>query len=162
MTTTATQAQSAITQKALQKKWGATIIAAGYTAVPDILLRRMGALGLKPMEMIVLLQILTYWWEADNKPYPSKKAIASAIGCSEKAVQKTITRLQKLGFVARIERRRDADRSQTNIYDFAPLIQMLEPHAQEEVAKIEQARQAKDERIARMRRRGRPTLERVK
>lgn len=135
MTTTATQAQSAITQKALQKKWGATIIGAGYTAVPDILLRRMGALGLKPMEMIVLLQILTYWWEADNKPYPSKKAIASAIGCSEKAVQKTITRLQKLAFVARIERRRDADRSQTNIYDFAPLIQMLEPHAHEEVAK---------------------------
>lgn len=162
MTTTATKVQPGITPSALQKKWGATIMAAGFTAVPDVLLRRMGALGLKPMEMIVLLQVLTYWWEADHKPYPSKKAIASAIGCGEKAVQKIITRLEKLGFIKRIERPRAADRNQTNIYDFAPLIELLQPHAQEEAAKIEQARQAKEEKIARMRRRGRPVLERVK
>jgi hypothetical protein len=42
------------------------------------------------------------------------------------------------------------------------LIGLLQPHAQEEAAKIEQARQAKEEKIARMRRRGRPVLERVK
>ena len=153
-----TQAKPSESKTVLQKKWGSTIIAAGYTAVPDMLLKRMGALGLKPMEMIVLLQILTYWWTDEARPFPSKKLLATAIGCKEKAVQRAISKLHNLGFLERIARPRVGDRNQTNIYDFKKLIAMLEPHATEEVAKIAEARIAKQSKLDRMRPRAKFSL----
>ena len=134
-------------KKELTKKWGAEIIALGFTAVPDILLKRMGKLNLSSTEFVVLIQVLSFWWFSDQMPFPSKKKIALGIGCSEKTVQKTMARLEKLNFIKRIERRKDADRSDSNLYDFSPLIEHLKPHAIEE-AKIQKAeREAKIERM---------------
>jgi len=150
------------TKGALQRKWGAKIMAAGFTGVPDLLLRRMGKLGLSPTEMIVLLQIMTYWWDRERLPYPSKQTIAAAIGCKAKNVQKAISRLVNTGFINRIERPRAGNRHDSNVYDFSPLIALLEPEAEEEAQKIAEAKVARAARDDRMRRRGRPTLNRVK
>jgi predicted transcriptional regulator len=134
-------------RKTLTKKWGEEIMAVGFTAVPDILLKRMAVLGITPMEMMVLLQILSYWWSAEQLPFPSKAKIAVAIGCHEKTVQQAITRLVKLGFIRRQERRRAEDRNESNIYDFSPLIEILKPEAVKEAAEQEAHREKKLQRM---------------
>jgi len=118
----------------LNAKWGREVIALGYTAVPDILLMRMAALGLKPAELVLVLQLLRYWWSADQLPFPSKRTLAGAIGCSEKNVQKVIARLVATGLVLRIERRCAADRNQSNVYDLRPLVERLKKLAAVEAA----------------------------
>jgi predicted transcriptional regulator len=134
-------------QKALTKKWGEEIMSVGFTAVPDILLRRMAVLNLTPMEMVVILQILSYWWSADQLPFPSKAKIAAAIGCTEKTVQKAITRLVNLGFIRRQLRPRIGDRNESNIYDFSPLIEQLKPEAIKEAAAQQEHREKKLSRM---------------
>lgn len=135
-------------KKELTKKWGEEVMALGFTAVPDILLKRMGRLNLTSTEFVVMLQVLSYWWFADQKPFPSKKKIAVAIGCTEKTVQKTMARLEKLGFINRIERRKEQDRNDSNLYDFSPLIAQLKPLAEEEIEILKAEREAKDARMA--------------
>ncbi|OAV63733.1 hypothetical protein Barb4_04786 [Bacteroidales bacterium Barb4] len=134
-------------RKALTKKWGDEIMAVGFTAVPDILLKRMAVLNISPMEMVVILQILSYWWSADQLPFPSKAKIAAAIGCHEKTVQQAITRLVKLGFIKRQERRREQDRNDSNVYDFAPLIAILKPEAIKEAEEQAAHREKKLQRM---------------
>ena len=114
---------------ALTEKWGAEVVALGYTAVPDVLLANMDKFRLKPMEFAVLVQLLRYWWRADQMPFPSKRSLAAAIGCSEKTVQMAIVGLERGGGLRRVERRRAADRSESNLYDLRPLVQALRHEA---------------------------------
>lgn len=123
------QDQNQIPNPTLDAKWGYTIMSGGYTAVPDVLLAHMGELGLSPTEMVVLLQILRFWWAPGRWPFPSKSTLAWSIGLTEKNIQKVIGRLVKGGYLTRIERRSAQDRSQSNCYDLSPLIRMLEPLA---------------------------------
>jgi hypothetical protein len=146
---------SAENRKALTMKWGEEIMSVGFTAVPDILLKRMAVLNITPMEMIVILQILSYWWSADQLPFPSKATIAAAIGCGEKTVQRAISSLVRLKIIRRQLRPRHADRNESNIYDFAPLIEILKPEAVKEAAAQEEHRENK---LSRMKPRARRKL----
>lgn len=134
-------------QKTLTKKWGGEIMALGFTAVPDILLKRMAKLNISATEMVVMIQIMSYWWSADQLPFPSKKKIAVAIGCGEKTVQRTLSRLVELNLINRKERRRAKDRNESNVYDFSPLIEQLKPMAIEETENLKREREAKEERM---------------
>ena len=118
----------------LNAKWGREVMALGYTVVPDILLTRMAALGLKPAELLLIMQILRFWWSPGQLPFPSKRKLAEAIGYSERNVQRMITRLVKLKFIRRIERKREADCNDSNFYDLGPLIARLQPLALAEAA----------------------------
>lgn len=121
----------------LARKWSPEVISLGYTAVPDILLTHMGSLGLSPTELVLLLQLLRYWWTFEKLPFPSKRKLAQAIGCSEKNVQKVMKGLEERGFVLRLQRRRDCDcnRSESNLYSLDPLVAKLRALAPEEVRK---------------------------
>jgi Helix-turn-helix domain len=118
----------------LNAKWGREVMALGYTVVPDILLTRMAALGLKPAELLLIMQILRFWWSPNQLPFPSKRKLAEAIGYSERNVQRMITRLVKLKFIRRIERKCEADCNDSNVYDLGPLIARLKPLAIAEAA----------------------------
>jgi hypothetical protein len=56
-----------------ERKWTKTLMDAGYTVIPAVILDRQQALGLDPVDVNILLQLITHWWKADNLPYPSKK-----------------------------------------------------------------------------------------
>ncbi|MDB5806931.1 MAG: regulatory protein GntR [Betaproteobacteria bacterium] len=109
----------------LNRKWTADVIARGYTAVPDVLLSHMGQLGLTPTELVLLLQLMRYWWTADTLPFPSKRALALAMGCNEKNVQKLMKGLEARGFVIRVQRRQAADKNGSNLYCLDPLVEKL-------------------------------------
>ena len=110
---------------ALARKWTPEVIAFGFTAVPDLLLKHMGGFRLSPTELVLLIQIMRFWWDADTAPFPSKRTLATAMGCSEKNIQKVIKGLEARGFLRRLQRRKGQDRSESNIYDLEYLVSRL-------------------------------------
>lgn len=141
-----------------RKKWGNELIEAGYTIFPSTLLRRQSALGLDPIHVNILMLMFTYWWTADNLPYPSKNTMAEAIGVDPSTVRRRIKQLEELKFIKRIERRKANDRSDTNQYSFKGLIKALKPFAEEEIEAKDAAKLAKAKRMARKK----PALSMVK
>ena len=145
--------------RANEKKWGKTLMDAGWTAFPSVILERQKALGLEPIEVNIILQLARYWWEADNVPYPSKKTLAECIGRHPRTIQKHIARLEKLNFIRREERRIKGGGSQTNRYYFTGLIEAVEPFARDIVEEKKKRKKEKEKRVAKV---GQPKLEVVK
>ena len=48
-----------------EKKWTPTLMNAGWTVIPSIILERQQALGLDPVDVNILLQLARYWWYED-------------------------------------------------------------------------------------------------
>ena len=114
-----------------EAKWGTTLIAAGWTAFPSVILERQRGLGLDPLDVNIILQLAKYWWHPDNPPHPSKRAIAECIGVDASTVRRRIQALEAAGFVQRIVRRGQDGRRLSNIYRLDGLIQEATPSAQE-------------------------------
>jgi DNA-binding transcriptional regulator YhcF (GntR family) len=140
--------------KANEKKWGKTLMDSGWTAFPSVILEKQHALGLTAMDINIILYLSTHWWEAERKPYPSKKTIAQALGVTPRTIQKRIAALEQLGFVEREYRPHEIKGNDTNIYHFDGLINESEPYAQEKIEEFEANKKAKADR----RRRVKPVL----
>lgn len=81
--------------------WGDAVTGGetGFTPVPDILMRSQAKLGLSPIEVVVLLNILMHWWEAHDWPYPRVSSISRRMGTSQRTVQRTVRSLEDKGFL---------------------------------------------------------------
>lgn len=90
----------------IAERWGPAVDA-GFVAVPNILLRAQDKLGLTPTDVVVLLHILTHWWHRDRLPTPRSTAIAKRSGIGHRTVQRSMRRLEKLGFVERVRVAKD-------------------------------------------------------
>jgi len=134
-----------------EKKWSRPLMAAGWSAIPSIIIEKQEALGLDAVDMNIILHLTQYWWQADNLPHPSVGSIAKALGVTARTVQKRISALQNLGFIRRIERRHTASGSLTNQYSFEGLIAKVTPFAEEKLREIARSTEAKKERLARKR-----------
>jgi predicted transcriptional regulator len=119
----------------LEGKWGKKVIGAGYTAVPDVLIKYQQRLKLKPLDVNVLLHLLSYWWKASDLPRPSKKTIAVALDVDPSTVRRCLQKLEKAGYVNRIEQRKQYG-SRPNEYDPRGLVMALQPLALEELEEI--------------------------
>lgn len=120
-------------------KWTPTLMDAGWTAIPSVLIERQFQLGLDPLEMNLILHLANYWWRADNLPHPSVRRIAWDIGVSYRTVQRRIAALEHRGLITRITRRHPCFGSNTNLYSFDGLIEALTPWA-EQKAHLKQVR----------------------
>jgi hypothetical protein len=49
-------------------KWGLAGLA-GFQQVPDALLMKQQDLGLEGIDLLVLLNIVSFWWRGDEPPY---------------------------------------------------------------------------------------------
>lgn len=131
-------------EKDLEKKWGKKVVAHGFTIFPSILIQAQRRLGLTPVQMNVLLQLLDHWWTYDNKPFPSKTTIADRIGFTPRYIQMVMKELEDVGYVKRVRRTTRFGDPDTNIYDLSGLTQKLkalEPEfakAKEEKRRIQQ------------------------
>ena len=132
-----------------EEKWSKPLMAAGWNALPSIIIEKQQALGLDAIDMNIILHLSHYWWTADTLPFPSVGTIAKAIGVTPRTVQKRITGLQAIGLLTRIERRKTRFGSDTNLYSFDGLIAAAQPFAAEKVAERERRKQADKDRIAR-------------
>lgn len=136
--------------RANEKKWGKTLMAAGWTAFPSIILERQSALGLTAQDINLILYLATYWWQAENKPHPTKKSIARDIGLHPRTVQKRLTRLEKCGFIRREARKDGAGGNLSNLYHFDGLIDEAHDYALEKIDEIKEKKAKKEERSKRI------------
>ena len=131
---------------------------AGWTVMPTVIVERQQALGLDPFDVNILLHLASYWWTPDNKPRPSKKTIATAMGVNSRTVQRHIASMEKEGLIWREEQRIAGKGSKPNLYHFDGLIKAAKPFAEE---KLEERKRRADEDKDRVRRK-RPHLKAVK
>ena len=88
-------------------KWGDARLA-GFQSVPDVLFIKQQALGLDPVDVVVLLNLTLFWWFRDQPPFPRSSIIAQRMGVSARTVQRVFKKLELLGYIRR-EQWRDAD-----------------------------------------------------
>jgi predicted transcriptional regulator len=88
----------------LDAKWGDVIKGSGggWTAVPNFLLKMQSELGLKPLELNVLINLIRFWWVPETAPFPSPEKIAQEIGVTERTIYRTLSSLEENGFIKRI------------------------------------------------------------
>lgn len=134
-----------------ERKWGKALIDAGWTAMPNIILKRQKQLGLDPLDLNIILHLMSYWWKAGELPYPSKKTLAKLMSVDESTIRRRIAKLEAGGLIKRIIRPVEGDRHKPNLYDFSGLIKEVTPFAEEELREIEAAKQQKAARESRMR-----------
>ena len=81
--------------------WGDAVTGGetGFTPVPDVLIRSQAILGLSPIEIVVLLNILMHWWEPGDWPYPRIAAISRRMGTSQRTVQRVVRTLEDKGLL---------------------------------------------------------------
>lgn len=131
------------TSKVLEEKWGKQAIEAGFTVLPDVLFRNQTALKLKPLDMLILLHLASYWWNPKENPWPGKTRLANGIGVDPRTVQRAIKKMEELGYVTRILRKAKAGDNLTNQYDLKGLKAVLKGLAEAEL-RIRAARTAQD------------------
>lgn len=109
----------------LAARWGATVLAHGFTGFPDVIFKYQKTLKLKPLDVLILLHLASYWREAGNHPWPAKATIADAIGVDPRTVQRAIVGMEKLGYVKRIMRKAGVGDNLSNKYDMRGLVAAL-------------------------------------
>lgn len=109
-------------------KWGEKVAERGFVQIPNYLLLLNKFLDedarLSPVEMLVLLQLTGAWWEKERLPFPSMATLAERCGVSERQIQRSITRLSKIGLLKRVKRRSQGIIA-SNAYDLTPLVDTL-------------------------------------
>ena len=143
-----TQAETA-NLRTNEKKWSKPLMAAGWNVIPNIIIEKQESLGLDAIDMNIILHLSHYWWHPENLPHPSVATIAKAIGVKPRTVQKHIRRLEDAQLMKRKERRHTKTGSTTNLYDLSGLIAAAQPFAEEKLAEIAAAKEAKTKRLAR-------------
>jgi predicted ArsR family transcriptional regulator len=81
------------------------------------------------------------WWYADRKPWPSKKTLGERVNLSPRQVQRHLAELEKMGLVARNERRSPLQGKLSNEYDLSGLVNRLKEIAPEFKAVEDEARE---------------------
>ncbi len=117
--------QKAKKKTSSDKKWGSDVMKFGFCMIPSLIFRAQRRLGLNPTHLAILLQLADYWWEADNKPYPSKQSLSDRLGIGARQIQRYIAELETAGLVKRIQRYGDDGRKLSNHYDLSGLVNKL-------------------------------------
>jgi predicted transcriptional regulator len=109
-----------------KQKWGEETSSVGFTPFPSTLIFAQAELGLTPIEMNILLNLLVHWWEKDKYPYPSQKAIAYRMGVSSRTVQRVLLDLEEKKIIIRQRTSRENKVYRgRNIYNLEPLVETL-------------------------------------
>jgi hypothetical protein len=87
--------------KEARKKW-AYALDAGFQIIPDALFRCQKILGLKPLDVVILLNITIHWWAKEDLPHPRPSVIANRTGVTTRTVERRLIWLQENGFLNRL------------------------------------------------------------
>jgi predicted transcriptional regulator len=114
--------------------WGKAVRNYGYAGIPSIMIQGQRRLGVTPLQMNILIQLLDYLYDPTRPPFPRKSEIADRLGISSKTIQTNIRALEKAGLIKREIRRKAAGDYDSNVYHLDGLItriQALEPEFRE-------------------------------
>ena len=121
--------ETMVVQFKFSEKWGQLVVAGGFTSIPNYLLSINQFLDerlrLSSTELVVLLQILSYWWHKDRMPFPSKSTIAKRLHLSDRQVQRAISGLERKNFINRVARSSSNRGRSSNEYDLSVLVEKV-------------------------------------
>jgi hypothetical protein len=106
----------------LASKWGKDLVEAGWTALPNVIFKNQNELGLKPLDVLILLHLASYWRTASEPPRPAKGTIAACINVDPRTVQRSIKKMEDLNYLRRIVRKGTENSNLPNEYDLTGLI----------------------------------------
>jgi hypothetical protein len=109
------------------KKYGTTVRDAGIVLVPRVLLTGVADLKLKPIHMLVLLQLIACWGNSGSHPYPKRKTLCKWLGCDKRTLDRAIAGLVKRGLIAKGTRNGPRGRQTSNEYDLSGLVEQIKP-----------------------------------
>lgn len=108
-------------------KWG-ELANAGFQILPDIILKQQKALGLNSADMVVLINLSSYWWYAEKRPFTRAKTIADRMGTDVRTVQRSLKKLQNLGLIEK-KNVSHSEYGEQKVFDLQGLITKLIPYA---------------------------------
>jgi DNA-binding transcriptional regulator YhcF (GntR family) len=114
-----------------EEKWTSTLMKAGWTVIPQVLLDRQKALGIDAIDLNIILHIIKHWWNKNTPPFPSKRSIAECMQIDESTVRRRIARMEKDGLIKRRARFDSVNGQRTNEYLLDGLIKEATPYARE-------------------------------
>ncbi len=116
------------------KKWSKTLMEAGWTVLPSIIIDKQDELELEPLDLNIILHLAKYWWSEDKPPYPSKATLAQKMNRHPSTIQKRIARLEKKKLIERVMRTHNDHKGRlSNIYKLDGLIEAVTPFAEEAI-----------------------------
>lgn len=86
-------------------KWGVALDA-GFSIVPDVLLKYQHRLNLSPFDVVLLLNIAAHWWKASELPYPRLSKLAERMGTTPRTIERRVAALEKTGLLRRLPKER--------------------------------------------------------
>src|SRR3712207_165398 len=113
-------AESPNTECRIVVRFGDELLQAGFTAVPNLVLRHYVSLSITPTEMMFIIHIWQYWWN-EKDPYPSLRTIADRMGISWRNAQRYVASLKQKAVLVVTPRFAAGLGQMTNEYDFSPL-----------------------------------------
>jgi len=129
----------------VQRKWGEAL-AAGFQVVPNVLIREQNRLGIDAIDIVILMNLLSHWWERDARPFISPAAIAKRMSVTTRTVERHLKKLENRKMLGRDPRGpRTSDGPYIRSYDLMPLVKVLEEASRN--ALVERTRRA-NERMA--------------
>ena len=129
--------------KAFEEKWGQPLIAAGYGAVPNIIIQRHQQLGMDATELTLYLVLASFGWRPKERPFPSLQELSKAMGLNVRNVQRRLKKMEAVGFIKVGKRKTRYGGHKSNEYDLTPLIKAASKLALEEISRRKKAGLAK-------------------
>lgn len=86
-------------QTTMASKWGEQVTYAGWTNVPNTLLKNAYRLNLDPTETLTLIYLMRFWWRSSDMPYPSISKTSIEMGVTRKTMTKKFASLQAKGMI---------------------------------------------------------------
>ncbi len=134
-----------------EEKWTPTLMAAGWTVIPSVILDRQNALGLDAVDVNIIMHLLRHWWYPDKPPFPTKRTIAVCMGIHESTVRRRIAAMERAGFIRRKPLFDPKYGQRGNEYYFDGLIKEAKPFAEEWLREREEKQRKDAERRGRKR-----------
>jgi predicted transcriptional regulator len=145
-------------KKTLHEKWSKPVLDLGFCVIPSIFIEGQHKLGLNSQQAIVLMHLISYWWEKDRKPHPAMKTIADRMDISKRQLQRHVKELEDNGLIKRISRENEAKGKLSNEFDLSGLVERLKSIAPD----FKEAREKSKELKKIAGRRKTPKVERIK
>lgn len=81
--------------------FGGKVASHGFTYLPNALLHAQGRLGISVTQFNIIAQLLSYWDDLADPPFPPKRELAQRMGISRQTLRVNIADLEKRGLVRR-------------------------------------------------------------
>lgn len=109
----------------LEIMWGVPTLDDGFSAIPNLLIRKYRKLGMTNGEACFINLLITFRHD-ERDPYPSRKTLADYLECSERQITKWIRSLKSKGLLSTEQQEIPVTgKWKKNVFSFKPLLDAL-------------------------------------